>query len=123
MRHTGQRKNCEYDSATLADNFSSFIKTQTANVAENVSEIIDTDNIEPLLADAVEAVDLVTSEGQACAYVLLSRAFGAHINVEMFKSIESIKLPEPAAIQKNTKTAAFTKLQLSQSGKKPRVTT
>lgn len=70
LRHTGKNKNCEDDTATLANNMSSFLNADV--LPEQSFSEITTDvyfDINKLLAESTEAVDQATSEGQACGYV------------------------------------------------------
>lgn len=76
LRHTGQRKNCEDDTATLSNNLATFLISNISPNPKNVDPTNDStfsglnDNeIELLLADATEAVGQATPESQACGYV------------------------------------------------------
>ncbi|XP_045492431.1 uncharacterized protein LOC123691889 [Colias croceus] len=69
LRHSGLKRNCEDDTAVLCDNLTSFLTnlpTEEKGPDQNPYNFSD---IEASLADAVEAVEQATPEGQACGYV------------------------------------------------------
>lgn len=68
LRHTGQKKNCEDDSAVLENNLKTFLMCDQQQEQQESTDNTDLD-FEALLADAVEAVEEATPESQACAYV------------------------------------------------------
>lgn len=68
LRHAGQKKNCEDDTAVLSNNLCSFLTSDTVLKSFEPIEM-DYIDIEKLSADAVEAVEQATPESQACGYV------------------------------------------------------
>lgn len=68
LRHSGQKKNCEDDTAILSNNLSSFL-TSSINIQNFEQAKFNFDDLEMLLADAVETVEQASPESQACGYV------------------------------------------------------
>lgn len=73
LRHSGRNKNCEDDTAVLANNFKSFFIGETPKKNSEFGKSIDfeynLEELEIVVADAVEEIDQATSESQACGYV------------------------------------------------------
>ena len=72
LRHTltGQKTNCENDTAQIADNLTSYLKVKEKSITEHsdMSEITYDIDFEKMAADAVEEVQRATPETQSCAY-------------------------------------------------------
>ncbi|XP_045505962.1 uncharacterized protein LOC123702291 isoform X2 [Colias croceus] len=72
LKHAGQKRNCEDDSAIIANNLTTFLTATIPSSCEPSSSSFkfdDNEEIANLLSDAVEAVEQGTSESQACGYV------------------------------------------------------
>lgn len=70
LKYTGKKRNCELDTNLISNNFSSFLNaTISPDISTSIFKFDDDGVLQGLLADAIEAVELGTSEGQACGYV------------------------------------------------------
>lgn len=73
LRHSGRKKNCEDDTAVLANNFKNFLIAETPMKMSELEKSLEIEykleELEIIVADAVEEIDQATSESQACGYV------------------------------------------------------
>lgn len=69
LRHSGQKKNCQDDSAILCNNLSHFLTADISNNAHLDRIDFEAEQLQSDISDAAEAIEQGTPEGQACGYV------------------------------------------------------